>query len=105
MEQETGFPVDKTGNKLQAKSVVMCQSTPYMVTEEGGIDHFAGDKMENIYHADDRYSDFHKEQVKELKAEKNQSSLANMFRNLTGSRHRTKSKQVTGILPTLITSE
>ena len=56
MEQESGFLVDEMGNKLQAKSMVMCQSTPYMVTEEGDINHFAGFKMENIYHVDDRYS-------------------------------------------------
>ena len=89
-EQETGFLVDEMGNKLQAKSMVMCQSTPYMVTEEGDIDHFAGGKMENIYHADDRYSNFLEEQVKELKAEKNQSFLANMFRALRGSICRTR---------------
>ena len=58
VEQETGFLVDEMGNKLQAKSVVLCQSTPYEVTEEGNISHFAGDKMENIYHADSRYSNF-----------------------------------------------
>ena len=47
-EQETGSLVNEMGNKLQAKSMVMCQSTPYMVTDEGNIDHFAGGKMENI---------------------------------------------------------
>ena len=76
-----------------------------MVTEEGDINHFTGDKMDNIYHADDRYFDFLEEQVKELKAEKNQSFLGNMFRALTGSRHRTRQRQVTGMLPMLITSE
>ena len=64
--------------------MVMSQSTPYAVTQEGNIDHFAGGKMEIIYHADSRYSDFLEEQVKELKAEKNQSFLANKFRALTG---------------------
>ena len=59
--------------------MVMCQSTSYVVTEEGNINHFAGGKMENIYYADDRYSDLLEEQVKELKAEKNQSFLGNMF--------------------------
>ena len=44
-EQETGFLVDETGNKLQAKSMVMCQMTPFVITKEGDIDHFAGGKM------------------------------------------------------------
>ena len=75
----------------------MCQSTPYMVTEEGDINHFAGGKMENIYHADGRYSDFLEKEVKEFKVEKNQSFLGNMFRALTGSRWRTRHRQLTGI--------
>ena len=58
VQQKTGFLIDETGNKLQAKSVVMCQSTPFVVMEEGNINHFTGGKMENIHHADDRYSDF-----------------------------------------------
>ena len=58
MEQETGFLVDETGNKLQEKSVVMYQRTPYVVTEDGDINHFAGGKIENIYLVDDRYFNF-----------------------------------------------
>ena len=33
-EQETGFLVDEAGNKLQAKSVVMCQMTLFIITAE-----------------------------------------------------------------------
>ena len=50
MEQETGFLVDEAGNNLHAKSVVMCQMTPFVISEEDAINHFAGGKMENIYH-------------------------------------------------------
>ena len=105
IQQETGFLIDKTGNKLQAKSMVMCQSTPYIVTEEGDINHFAGGKMENIYHGDDKYSNFLEEQVNKLKAEKSQHFLGNMFRALTGSRWRIKHRQLTGIPPMPITLE
>ena len=79
VEQKTGFLVDEAGNKLQAKSMVMCQMTPFVITEEGNVDHFAGGKMENIYHVDKWYFDFLEDQVKELKAEKSQSILASMF--------------------------
>ena len=79
MEQETGFLVDEAGNKIQAKSVVICQMTPFVITKEGNINHFAGGKMENVYHADERYYNFLEDQVKELKVEKNQSILASMF--------------------------
>ena len=104
-KQETGFLVDEAGNKLQAKLVMMCQMTPFVITEEGNINHFAGGKMEDICQADDRYFGFLEGQIRELKEEKNQSILVSMFRALTGSRHRTKRRQVTCIPPTLVTSE
>ena len=85
--------------------MVMCKSIPYMVSEEGNIDHFVGGRMENIYHVDDRYSDFLDGQVKELKAEKNLSFLCNMLRVLTGSRWRTRHRQLTSIPPTPFTSD
>ena len=48
MEQETGLLIDEAGSKLQAKSLVMCRMTPFVVTKEGDINHFTGGKMENI---------------------------------------------------------
>ena len=95
----------EAGSKLQAKSVVMCQMTPFVITEEGDIDHFTGSKIENICQADERYFHFLKGQARELEAEKYQSILASVFRALTGSRCRTRRRQVTGILPTLVASE
>ena len=83
----------------------MCKSIPYKVTEEGNIDLFTGGRMENMYHADDRYSNFLEEQVKELKAEKIQSGFGNMLRVLTGSRQRTRHRQLTGIPPMPTTSD
>ena len=85
--------------------MVMCKNIPYMVTEECDIDHFVGGRMVNIYHGDDRYSNFLEEQVKELKAEKSQSVLDNMLRVLTGSRWRTGHRQFTGILSMPITMD
>ena len=61
IEQETGFLVDEAGNKLQPKSMVMCQMTLFVITTEGDISHFTGSKMENIYQADERYFNFLKE--------------------------------------------
>ena len=72
VQQETDFLIVESGNKMQAKSMVMCKSIPYMVTEEGDISHFIRGRMENIYHVDGRYSDFLEKQVNEFKAEKSQ---------------------------------
>ena len=57
--------------------------------------------MENIYHADDRYSNFLEGKVKELKVEKSQSFLAICleFLQIAG---RASCRQLTGIPPTKI---
>ena len=60
--------MDEAGNKLQAKSVVMCQMTLFVITKEGDIDHFTGSKMENICHVDEGYFDFLEDQVKRAKS-------------------------------------
>ena len=70
VEQKTGILVDEAGDKLQAKLVMMCQITPFVITEEGDIGHFAGGKMKDIYQADNRYLNLLKRQVRELKEEK-----------------------------------
>ena len=67
VEQETSFLVHEMGNKLQTKSIVMSQSTPYMVTEEGNINHFAGCKVENIYHIATGIPIFFKSKLKSSK--------------------------------------
>ena len=41
-EQDTGLVVDEAGNKLTAKSVMLCKMTPSIITEEGDIDYFTG---------------------------------------------------------------
>ena len=79
VEQDNGILMDEAGIKLQAKSMVICQMIPFVITNEDNTDHFAGGKMENIYHVDERYFDFLEDQVKELKAEKNESIIASTF--------------------------
>ena len=58
--------------------MVMYRKTPFVIAKEGDVNHFTGGKMENVYHADERYFDFLEDQVKELKAEKNRSILASI---------------------------
>ena len=48
IKQDTGLVVDETGNKLPAKSMVLCKMTLFIITEEGDIDYFMGDKMETL---------------------------------------------------------
>ena len=53
--------------------------------------------------ADDEYFEFLDQQVKEPHMEKSQGFITSVFRAPTGSRCKTRRKQVTGIPPTLVT--
>ena len=59
--------------------------------------------MKMVYQADAWYFKFLDQQVKELHMERIQGLITSIFRALTGSRHKTRWKQVTGIPPTPVT--
>ena len=42
MKQGSGLVVDVAGNRLPTKSVLFCSMTPFITTEDGDIDNFAG---------------------------------------------------------------
>ena len=69
VEQKTGLLIGEVGGKVQAKAMVMCWMTPFVITEEGDMNHFTGGKKENIYQADEQYFNFLEGQVRKLKAE------------------------------------
>ena len=71
--------VDASGNRLAIKSVLFCRITPFIITEDGDVDNFAGGQVDAIYQADDQYFDFFKEQAKELEVEKGQSIITGVL--------------------------
>ena len=101
MEQDTGLVLDMAGNKLP--SVIMCKLTAFVIMEDSDIDYVGGGKMDMVYQANDWYFEFLNQQVKELYMERSQGFITSIFRVLTGSRHKTRRKQVTGIPPVLVT--
>ena len=56
--------------------------------------------MEMVYQADDKYFEFLDLQVKELHMERCQGLITSVLMALTGSRHKTRRRQVTDIPPT-----
>ena len=105
VEQETGLVLDMAGNKMLAGSVIMCKLTPFVILKDGNINYVGGGRMEMVYWTDDEYFEFLNQQVKELHMESSQGLITSMFRALTGSRCKTRRRQVTGIPPTLVTRE
>ena len=55
MEEGSGVVIGSSGNRLPTKSVLFCRMTPFIITEDGDIENFAGGKVDNIYQADDQY--------------------------------------------------
>ena len=63
IDQGSDLIVDAAGNKIPAKSVIFCKKRAFIITKDGDINKFAGEKMDvNFFDA----------QVRELDAERNQ---------------------------------
>ena len=92
------------GNKLPAGPVIMCKLTAFAITEDSDIDCIGGGKMEMVYQASSQYFEFLNQQVKKLHMERSQGFSTNIFGALTGSRCKTRRKQVTSILSTPVTT-
>ena len=60
-------------------------------------------RWKNIYQGDDQYFEFLKNQVREMHMERSQGIYGSVFRALTGRGHKTRRRQVTSILPKLVT--
>ena len=105
VERETSLILDMAGNRLPGGSVIMCKLTPFVITKDDDINYVGGNKMEMVYWADDEYFEFLDQQVKELHMERSQGFITSVYRALTGSRCKTRRRQVTGIPPTPVTTE
>ena len=103
IEQGLDLIVDSAGNKISAKSAIFCKKRPFIITEEGHIHKFLRPEMDVIYQASDEDFNFSKTQVRKLNAERNESVSTSIFRTITGTRHKTRRRQVTSIPPMHIT--
>ena len=101
IEQGSGMVIDKAGNKLPAKFILFCKMMPFIITKDSDIDKFEGEEMDSSYQANDQYFNFFEEEVKDLQAKKSKGIITSVsFLALTGSRHKIRRRQMTGIPPT-----
>ena len=103
IEEGSDLIVDAAGNRIPAKSVIFCKKRPFIITEDGDIDKFAGEEMDVFYQVADKDFNFYEAQIRELDAERNQSVITSIFRTLTGTRCKTRRRHVTSIPPMSIT--
>ena len=102
IEQGSNLNVDAAGKKIPDRSVICCKKRAFIITKDADINKFVGEEMDVIYQADENVS-FFEAQVRELHAERDQSIITSNFKTLTGTRCKTKRRQVTGVPPMLIT--
>ena len=105
VERETGLILDMAGNRLPVGSVIMCKLTPFVIMKDDDIDYMGGGKMEKAYEANYEYFEFLDQQVMEHHMERSQGFIRSVYRALTGSRFKTRRRQVTRIPPTPLTTE
>ena len=103
IEQSSNLVVDSTGNRIPARSVIFYKKRAFIITEDGDIEKFTGEEVDAIYQDADEDFSFFETWVKELDAERNQSIITSNFRTLTGTRCKTRKRQVISIPPMLIT--
>ena len=49
IENETDLIIDGAGNKIQAKTVILCKKKAFIITEDGDIDWFSVEDMDVVY--------------------------------------------------------
>ena len=54
IERDSDNIVDSAGNRIPAKSVIVCKQKAFIIAEEGDIDRFSGEVMGLIYQANDK---------------------------------------------------
>ena len=99
-ERETGLIVDMVGNGLLVGSVIMCKLTPFVIMKDSDIEYMGGGLLcwwwvfwvpqsagQGTSHG------------------KGQGLITSVYRALTGSRHKTRRRQVTRIPSTPVTTE
>ena len=52
-EEGSNHIVDAAGIRIPAKSVIICKKSPFIITDGGDINLFAGGEMDIIYKATD----------------------------------------------------
>ena len=87
----TDLYTDEDGNILKA-DVIFCKGHPFIITEDGYIDHYTTGAMDNIFQVPDSEFKVLQQKVKSQKSERNRSFIHKMLLSLTGN-HRTSKRQ------------
>ena len=93
-KEGSGMVIDEACNKLPAVYLIL-QNDSLRYHRQWWHRQVWWWEMDAIYQADDRYFDFFEEKVRKLQVKKSQGIITSVFQALTGSRCKTRRKQVT----------
>ena len=84
---------NEQGNILTKGDIFFCKKQPFIIMEEGYIDHYTSGAMDNIFQAPDSELETLQEEVKKQKSERSRSFIGKMLLLLTGN-NKTIKRQV-----------
>ena len=88
---------DGNGRILTAGDVILWKGCPFIVLEDGSIDHYAMGKMNQIYYTMDEELGALEERADELQAERSAGLVTRLWQTVSGRWRQTCRNQIAGI--------
>ena len=88
---------DGNGRILIAGDVILCKDCPFIVLEDGSIDHYARGKMNQVYYTMDEELGALEERADQLQAERSIGLVTRLWQTVSGRQRQTHRNQIAGI--------
>ena len=75
---------DGNGRILTAGDVILCKGCPFIVLEDGSIDHYARGKMNQVYYTMDEELGALEERAEKLQAERSTGLVIRLWQTVSG---------------------
>ena len=86
----TDLYTNEQSSILTKEDIIFCKKHPFIITEEGYIDHYTSGAMDNIFQAPDSEFETLQEKVENQKSERSRSFIGRMLLSLTDNNKTTK---------------
>ena len=94
---------DGNGRILTVGGVILCKGCPFIVLEDGSIDHYTTGKMNQIYYTTDEELGALEEKGDKLQAERRTGLVTRLWQTVSGRQRQTHRIQIASI-DTLVTT-
>ena len=87
---------DGNGRILTVEDMILCKDCPFIVLEDGSIDHYTMGKMNQIYHTMDEEWGALEERADELQGERSTGLVTRLWQTVSGRLRQTCRNQIAG---------